>query len=158
MTEQTYLSYLELLDDLREKLSALCELISQKSKAVLHDDLTALEQIMRQEQAMSLAFRGLEQKKNTLARELHLDTVPLSAVAEHYPEHLRLRARNTTGALQQQFQAYRSASESVRSTLEGNLHEIENILASQNAAPAAGPGYTAQPVEPPKSMKSDFRA
>ena len=153
-----YIAYLDLLDTLREKLSTLFDLASKKAVAVRSDDLTALDTIMRQEQALSLAFRGLEQKKATLSRELGIDTVPLSNLASHYPESLQLKARQTVSALQDQFQLYRAAAEVARNTLECNLHEIEKFLAAQEGVPAAGPGYESPPVEPPRAMKSDFRA
>ena len=153
-----YIAYLDLLDTLREKLQVLSELASKKAAAVRGDDLTALDDIMRKEQALSLTFRGLEQKKAVLSKELGFDAVPLSSLANHYPESLQLQARQTVLALQDQFRLYRAAAEVARNTLECNLHEIEKFLASQEAVPSAGPGYEPPPVEPPHAMKSDFRA
>ena len=77
MREQ-FLTYLNLLDTLREKLAALCELATQKTAAVRADDIMALNNVMKQEQAMALAFRGLEQKKTTQAKDLGVESVPLS--------------------------------------------------------------------------------
>ena len=79
-------------------------------------------------------------------------------MAAHYPDDLRLQAKHTVEALQTQFKVYQVSSEVARNTLECNLHEIEKFLATQEALPSSGPGYTPPTVEPPRSMKSDFRA
>ena len=155
---EMFLSYLSLLDALREKLATLCDLAAQKTAAVRNDDLMALNNVMKQEQALALAFRGLEQKKSTQAKALGVEDVLLSKLPEQYPEELQLRARKTVEALQDQFKIYQASSEVARNTLECNLHEIEKFLAAQEALPTTGPGYTAAPVEPPRTMKSDFRA
>jgi len=157
MTER-YSAYLELLDTLREKLDMLCQLAEKKTTAVRCDDLVSLDAVMRQEQALSLSFRGLEQKREAFILELGLNSVPLSALPSHFPEELRLQAKKSVEALQDQYKIYRAASEVARNTLECNLHEIEKFLASQDAAEISGPGYTAAPVQPPETMKSDFRA
>ena len=156
MTDK-YLAYLSLLDSLREKLVSLCDLANQKTNAVRSDDLVTLDNIMRQEQALSLAFRGLEQKKNALERELGFEKIPLSSLSNHYPSDLQIQARKTIEALQTQFKVYQAASEVARNTLECNLHEIEKFLAAQGGNPTVGPGYEPPQVEPPAAMKSDFR-
>ena len=155
---ELFLSYLSLLDALREKLATLCDLAAQKTAAVCKDDLAALNNVMKQEQALALAFRGLEQKKSTQAKALGVEAVPLSKLPEQYPEELRLQAHKTVEALQDQYKIYQASSEVARNTLECNLHEIEKFLAAHEALPSSGPGYTPPTVEPPRSMKSDFRA
>jgi cobalamin-dependent methionine synthase I len=68
------------------------------------------------------------------------------------------RAKTSVENLRKSYEIYRSAAETARNTLECNLHEIEKFLAAQEALPTTGPGYTPSAVEPPRSMKSDFRA
>lgn len=152
-----YAAYLDLLESLCKHLRTLCRLAGEKAAAVRSDNLLELDSVMRQEQALSLAFRGLEQKKNALARELGLESVPLSSLADHFPAELYLKAKQTIEALQDQYRIYHAAAEVARNTLECNLHEIEKFLAAQDI-PAAGPGYEPPPVQPPEAMKSDFRA
>ena len=157
MTDR-YLAYLDLLGSLRKHLSSLCRLANEKAAAVRGDNLLDLDSIMRQEQALSLAFRGLEQKKNALARELGLESVPLSGLADRFPADLHLQAKKTVEELQDQYKLYLAAAEVARNTLECNLHEIEKFLAAQDTAGEAGPGYAAPSAQPPEAMKSDFRA
>ena len=58
--------YLMLLDRLRDELEKLSDLARKKAAAVRSNDLMALDDVLKQEQAASLAFRGLEQKQNAV--------------------------------------------------------------------------------------------
>ena len=153
-----FLDYLNLLDHLCTELDRLCELAKQKTQAVRQDDLTALDQVMRQEQASTLAFRGLEQKQAVLLEATGLKGIPLSSLAEKFPSELRLQAKQQIEQLQTKYKLYCSCAEVARNTLECTLHEIEKILAS--AAPQSGgaPGYQEQSPELPSSMRTNFWA
>lgn len=149
--------YLVVLNQIRVELEHLSGLAQEKTAAVRSNDLLALDQVMRQEQAAALTFRGLEQKQTTLLHTIGLEHVPLSTLAESFPPEMRLEAKQVVEDLRSQFQIYRSCSESARSTLECNLHEIDKILA-QSANSVEGPGYEAKSPDIPTSMKTDFRA
>ena len=153
-----FLDYLDLLKHIGIELDRLSELAKQKTKAVRQDDLNALDQVIRQEQASTLAFRGLEQKQKNLLEVTGLKGIPLSALATHFPSELQLQAKQQIEQLQTKYQLYRSCSEVARNTLECNLHEIEKILAS--AAPQSGgkTGYQQNPPEPPSAMRTNFWA
>lgn len=155
---ESYSAYLELLDALAKNLQSLSQLAGEKAAAVRNNDLTALDAVMRREQALSLSFRGLEQKKDALVRTLGLEAVPLSGLADRFPPDLRMRAKQTVEALQDQYAIYRAAAEVARNTLECNLHEIEAFLQEQDAASVAGPGYAPPAAEVPPALRSDFRA
>ena len=154
----TFRSYLELLGALREKLEQLSELARQKTDAVRNDDLVTLDEIRKQEQALALSFRGLDQKRTTLLREMGAEELSLSDVAGCFPAAMRTEAKQAVEALQSQYRIYRTGAEIARNTLEVNLHEIEKILAASGGAPVSGAGYTPPAAEPPKTMKTDFRA
>ena len=156
--DNPFLEYLKLLDQLKAELDRLTDLAKKKVTVVRQDDLMALDEIMRQEQAAALAFRGLEQKQVTLLKTMGLTEVPLSALAERYPADLRQQARQTVEGLQTQYHVYQKCAEVARNTLEVNLHEIDRFLASANVSSAGGPGYEGQPPEPPQKMRTDFRA
>ena len=66
----TYPSFLALLSSLRESLEQLTALTLRKAEAAAKDDLMALDEIMKQEQALGLAFRGMEQNREKLLRQL----------------------------------------------------------------------------------------
>lgn len=153
-----FLDYLDLLGHIGTELDHLSELAKQKTSAVRQDDLNALDQVMRQEQASTLAFRGLEQKQKVLLESTGLNGIPLSAAADHFPADLKLRARQQIEQLQTKYRLYQSCAEVARNTLECNLHEIEKILASAASQSGNGPGYQSQSPELPSSMRTNFWA
>jgi len=148
--------YLDLLDQIRSSLEQLSELAREKSAAVRNNDLLRLDEIMKQEQAVALTFRGLEQRQNSLLNATGLKGIPLSSLAEQFPPKMRLDARQRIEKLQTQYQIYRTSAEVARNTLECNLHLIEKVLAG--SAAEVGPGYQAKDPEIPAPMKTDFRA
>ncbi len=153
-----YRSYLDLLEALREKLAQLTDLARVKAAIAKNDDLLALDELLKQEQAITLSFRGLDQKREKLLGELGAGDLPLSSLPECYPAAMQAEARQTVAALQEQYRLYRKEADAARTILEGNLHEIEKILEEAGATPAAGPGYTPPETETPPNMKTDFRA
>lgn len=153
-------AYLKLLAQLKDELEKLTELAKKKTAVVRNNDLMALDEIIRQEQAVSLSFRGLEQKQEALLKETGLTGVPLSLLPEKYPADLRQQARKLVTELKTQFDVYHHCAGVARNTLEMNLHEINKVLAATQAAPQTkGPGYQAkEQPEPPQGMHTSFRA
>ncbi len=157
----TYPSFLALLSSLRESLEQLTALTLRKAEAAAKDDLMALDEIMKQEQALGLAFRGMEQNREKLLRQLGCGPVPLSRLPEHFPPANQEEARQAVAALQSQYQDYRRHAGATRSLLESRLREIEGILSGMDGAPApqSGAGYAPPPPpDTPPTMKTDFRA
>ena len=158
-----YREYLELLDAMGEGLDQLSALSEKKIEAVRKDDLMALDEIMKQEQALALAFRGIEQSQEKLMGQLGWREVSLSKTAERFPPELQGEAVRAVQALQGRYQAYRSISGSARESLEGGIREIDGMIAGLGGAPAPqavpGPGNgQREDAVPPQSMKTDFRA
>ena len=151
-------SLLTLFENLTEHLRQLTELAKRKTTAVRKNDLIELDKILKEEQAQSLALRGIDQKRTTLLQQFALDRIPVTEIPSHFPDDLQQAARNTVETMQREFAIYRSAAEVARNTLECNLHEVEKFLAAVGAANDAGAGYRSSDVEPPAKMKSDFRA
>ena len=148
--EQLHLSYLKLLEELASSLDRLAQLAQEKAAAVQADDLLALDEVLKQEQAMTLNLRGLELKR---------DKVPLDQLEGHCPPELAGKARETVDALRSSYTIYRSCADMARSLVELNLHQIEKVITAAGVDPAvAASGYEAPGVEPPKKMKTDFRA
>ena len=157
--EQLHLSYLELLEELSSSLDRLARLAQDKAAAVRADDLIALDEVLKQEQAMTLNLRGLELKRLKLVGQLGLDKVPLDELEGHCPPELAGKARETVDALRSSYTIYRSCADMARSLVELNLHQIEKVITAAGVDPAvAASGYEAPGVEPPKKMKTDFRA
>jgi hypothetical protein len=149
-------------------LEQLSTLACEKVTAVRNDDLMALDSILRQEQALSLSMRGMEQRRVELLEALNLQTVPLSRLPNSYPKDMQLGARKEVEALQNQYRVYQSYAEVARNTLETNIRDIEKALSkmdpgnhepdSTGYATYAGYAQYDEDVEPPASMRTDFLA
>ena len=157
--EDLFRSYLGILGELSGTLDRLTPLARQKVEAVRADDLLALDEVLKQEQALALSLRGLELKRQKLVPQLGLDNVPLSRLHEHCPPQLSNETRKAAAALRESYEIYRGYADMVRNTLELNLHQIDKLLTEAGVDPKlAAQGYEAPPMEPPQKMKTDFRA
>ena len=85
--------------------------------------------------------------------------MPLDQLAQRCPPHLQEQAKGTVSTLRSSYSVYRSYADLARSALELNLHQIDKFLLDAGVDPKlAAEGYEAPPMEPPKKMKTDFRA
>ena len=154
--EHLFRSYLELLQSILSNLSQLTKLVHRKIEVAQMDDLEALDEILNEEQALALAFRGLEQKRLNLLRELDLSEVPLAQLAAHFPPEMEEAVRQTAAELMEQYRTYHNGAQTARGILEHNLREVDRVLAVLNADPAGNPGHVTQTPSSP-SAKADFR-
>ena len=143
------------MDDTLERLITVEQ---EKTHAVRQDDLDALNQCMKQEQALSLNLRGLDQRREAVTAALKLSGIPLSALPARAPAECRSEAKTLTEELLNRYQMFRSVSEVARDTLECNLHQIEKVLERMDADSLSGTGYEKQAPELPRPMRTDFRA
>ncbi len=151
--------YLKLLREVGSLLEQLAELAQQKADAVRQDDLLALDDVLKQEQALGLNLRGLELRRAKLVPQLGLEGTTLSVLPTKCPPELEEETYQTVSEVQNSYRIYRSSSNMVRTTLELNLHQIEKLVTAAGGDPKdVDAGYAPAEVEPPRSMKTDFRA
>ena len=151
--EHLFRSYLELLQSILSNLRQLTKLVHRKIEVSQTDDLEALDEILNEEQALALAFRGLEQKRLNLLRELDLSEVPLAQLSAHFPPEMEEAVRQTAAELTEQYRAYRNGAQVARGILEHNLREVDRVLAALNADSTG----SSAPVPQAPSAKTDFR-
>ena len=151
--------YLKLLREVGSLLEQLAELAQQKADAVRQDDLLALDDVLKQEQALGLNLRGLELRRLKLAPQLGLEESALSDLPSKCPPELEMEAKKTMRDLQNSYSIYRSCADMARNVLELNLHKIDRFVTAHGGDPKdLDAGYAPPGVEPPKNMKTDFRA
>ena len=157
--EEQFRAYFGVLRELGGILDRLTPLALQKAEAARAGDLAAMDEVLKQEQALSLSLRGLELKRQKLSPQLGLEDAPLSALPERCPAQLAGEARKAAAGLRKSYEIYRSYSNMARNMLELNLHQIDKFLERAGVDPKlAVQGYEAPPAEPPQKMKTDFRA
>ena len=135
---EAYREYFAFMEQLGQLLDRLTELAKRKTAAVRHDDLLAVDECMKQEQALSLSLRTMDKKRDKLLAEIGQQDVSLSGFARSCPAEVRREAEDAVEKLRTRYELYRSASDVARTTLECNLHQIEKMLADQADAPLGG--------------------
>ena len=154
--------YLKLLREVGTLLERLAELAQQKADAVRQDDLLALDEVLKQEQALGLNLRGLELRRAKLAPQLGLSGASrLEDLPGKCPPELRQEAKQTVDSVRGSYKIYRSCADMAKSLLELNLHQIEKLVIAAGGDPKdldTSVGYIQPTVEPPRNMKTDFRA
>lgn len=160
--EELFRSYLSFLRSMSQGLESLTVLAEKKYAAAQTDDLLGLNELLNQEQAQALNFRGLELTRDKLLPQLGLTNVPLAKVPDRFPPAMQAEAREAASTLAARYAAYRKASGKARMLLEQNLREVDSAIAQMGGPPAGsdpGPGYQKEAeAAPPPSMKTDFRA
>ncbi len=159
MESAEFRAYLTLLRACSDTLEQLTKIEQKKTQAVRYDDLSALNETMKEEQALSLRLRGYEQKQQQFLKTLQLTDIPLSRLSERAPAGCAAEAREVAEVFRTQYEQFKSAFEVAQSTLECNLHEVEKILTDMGVDPLEGAGYQGeQGPELPVKMRTDFRA
>lgn len=156
--DDLYRSYLALLEAIGEKLDQLSALARKKIHAVRTDDLNELNEVMKQEQAIALSFRGMEQKRVKMMQDMGIAGTSLAELAAYFPAELQLEARHAAEKLKNQFRIYQNDGNLARDLLECNLHEIEKTLERLGKPQQSGTGYGIAEAQPPAAMRTDFRA
>ncbi len=136
--KEVFERYFEFLGKLGGTLDQLTELARRKNAAAQRGDLLGVDECMKHEQALSMALRGMDAKREKLLAELGLSGLPLSALVGNTPVPLRAEAKRASDSLRAKFEVYRSAADAARTTLECNLHEIEKYLEQTNNGAPAG--------------------
>ena len=130
--------YFAFLRELGQTLEQLTALTKEKTEAVRRDDLGAVNDCMKREQALSLSLRSMDVKREKMLAELGMTGVPLSGLTAHCPAELRLEARQVEEELRNRLAVYRSAANVARATLEISLHQIEQMIDEEGDRPVGG--------------------
>ena len=131
----SYEAYIAFLGQLSDTLDGLTAIEKEKTDAVRRDDLNALNECMKREQAQSLTLRSMDQKRIKLLKELGLENVALADFAARCPEELRMEARAAAEKLRGSYAIYRSTADLSRHTLERSLREIDAFLLEKGEPP-----------------------
>ena len=160
--DELFRSYLGFLRSISQGLESLTGLNEKKHAATESGDLLTLNELLNQEQAQALNFRGLELTRDRLLPQLKLTGVPLAKVPDRFPPAMREEARRTVEELKERYQRYQEVSAKTRSLLEQSLREVDGFVTRLGGPPPAaqtGPGYGKEPEsDTPPALKTDFRA
>lgn len=154
-----FTDYLTYLKDLLREMETLTKIQAQKQSAVRAYDLAALNECMKQEQAISLAMRGLEQRRTKLIAALSLEGLSMAQLPKAAPEALRSETRELTEAVLMKHAELRSAQDASRTLMEKELRRIDSTLLSKGIPHEEAQAYSdPSGITMPKGMRTDFRA
>lgn len=134
----TYGDYVNFLEELCRVFDRLGEIEGKKVEAVQRKDLDALNACMKEEQALSLALRGYEARREELLRALGLLGVPLREVPRHCPADQRQAVSQAVERTLRAYQVLTSAQEPARLLLEQRLRLIDGELQRRGMDPEDG--------------------
>lgn len=149
---------LQFFSELQQELDRLMQLQPKKVEAVRAHDLDLLNDCMKQEQALSLSLRGLEQRRDKLLQSLGLSGLSLLEAAQRCPAEQRRDAVDAAEELRRHYNALRSAQEAARTVIEKDLRAINKQLEQRGILSELDDGYSPNTDSMPKSMRTDFRA
>ena len=149
---------LRFFTELRQELDHLTQLQQQNIEAVRAHDLEVLNGCMKQEQAVSLALRGLEQKREKLLEALGLSGVPLLELDRRCPPKYRGEVAQATDKVRKQYALLRSAQEAARTVVEKDLRAVNQELERRGLRSESDDSYQTPSSSPLRGMGADFRA
>ena len=121
-----YTELLRFLEELNRSLESLTAL--QEEKRAAAQDLDALNECMKREQALSLSLRSMEHKREALLGGLGLAGVPLRDLPRRCPPERRAETARAVEQVLRSYQVLQSAQGAARTVLEGRLHQVEGEL------------------------------
>lgn len=146
---------IQLMQDLTKTLTQLTAVQKDVASAVHTDDLTALGECMKKENALALTLRNIDQKREKIQQQLGLEGVKLSKLpGKVSDEEARPKVKQAAEELQAQYRVMQSATEVARSALECSLYEVESMMTKMGIDPRQ---VEQQPASS-NGAHTDFRA
>lgn len=103
-----------------------------KLDAVGQNQIAQLEDIIKKEQAETMALRGLDQKRERLQGELGWKDLTFQEILKQLPEEQRVEMKQLFDDLAGRVKSFQSITESTKTMLEVNLHTINQLIAKQS--------------------------
>ena len=142
---------LSFLEALSQSLEALTALQQQKLTALRSHDLDWLNDCMKQEQALSLSLRSLEQQRTALAAD-----IPLRELSRLCPPDRQAEITALTEHLRRQREVLKSAQNAAYTQAQKELRAVNRALEEQGISPEIAEHY--QAAGHSGSLRTDFRA
>ncbi len=114
-----------------ELFDRMLPLEQKKLEVVSKKQVTALEDIIKKEQAEILILRGLDQKREKLQEGLGWKDLTFKEILERLPEEQQGQIRPLFDELGGRVTSFRTITESSKTMMEVNLHAINKLMEQQ---------------------------
>lgn len=153
-----YRDYLHFLSDLHQEMNRLIQVGQKKIEAVQSHDLDALNACIRQEQAISLSLRGMEQRRQNLLAALEMSKVPLREMPNRCPEAFREETSRLVEQILKDYQIIESIQTPARAVMEQELRMIHSELEARGVEQELDDNYQVASASRPAELRTDIRA
>lgn len=130
-------------------LEELIVIETKKLSAVLDNNLSKLDELVRTEQAMVLKLKGIEKKREEVQCQLGVKNLTFKEIIQMLPEEEKNTSIELFNNLENATKRFNEINSSARVAIEINLHSIKKILDKLNGHKAKnddGQGFTAMRV------------
>ena len=121
--------FADLLRQFVELFDRMTPLEQEKLEVVKRNQVSALEEIIKKEQAEIMALRGLDQKRERLQKELGFEGMTFQEILGRLPEEQQPEFRELFDTLGSRVKEFQSITESSKAMMEVNLHAINKMAA-----------------------------
>ncbi len=105
----------------------------EKLKAVQNDDVAAVEDCMRREQAVMMKMKGLEQKREKVQQELGWQDKSFREIINAVPEDDRQEMKELFDRLSNAVKVFQDANQSALDMMKVHLKDIERVMKIKDA-------------------------
>ncbi len=152
--ETLYDKFYGYLSELLQSYTKLGELLTKKLAAVASFDVSALDNIIKEEQVYVLLARGFDNNLRTYREKLALDGDSLSVVIPQMPEEQQARFESVFHRLKRRLDEVKSLNENCQGLIEERIYSLEKAIRGLDKS-KAGTTYSGKAATPKPGQNSD---
>ncbi len=123
--------FADLIRQFIELFDRMIPLEQEKLNVVKQNQVSALEDIIKREQAEIMALRGLDQKRERLQKDLGFAELTFQEILERVSGEEHGELQQLFDELSGRVKEFRSVTESSKTMMEVNLHAINKMVAQK---------------------------
>ncbi len=153
--ETLYDRFYSYLSELLQSYTKLSELLAKKLAAVASFDVSALDNIIKEEQVYVLLARGFDNNLRAYREKLALDGDSLSVVIPQMPDAQQARFESVFHRLKHRLDEVKALNENCQELIEERIYSLEKAIRGLDQSKATGATYSGKAVSPKPSRSSD---
>lgn len=118
----------KIIRDMIELFEEHLPLEQKKLQALQCDDVAGVEDCMKQEQALTLKIRGLEQKREKLQKELGWEGKSFREIIETAPEEHKQSLQELFDRLTNTVTVFSETNQAAMTAMEVHLRDIQRVI------------------------------